>query len=100
MQIVSEHSVEWSDQSWGRNAALAPQCSWQEVGPQQSFGPEKLASGKELITVTLAGGAQVRLSDRVFRPLAGQIFQREAGEELEIVNDTHLPLRLLRVQLP
>lgn len=100
MQIFSEHNVTWSEQPWGRTATLAPQSTWQEVNPQQSFGPETLNQGQELITVTLAGGAQLRLGSRVFRPLAGQVLHREAGEELEVVNDTTLPLRLLRVQLP
>lgn len=100
MQIFSEHSVTWAEQAWGRTAALAPQATWHEVAPQQSFGPETLAQGQELITVTLAGGAQLRVGARVFRPLAGQILQRDTGEELEVVNDTTLPIRLLRVLLP
>jgi hypothetical protein len=99
MEILSEHTVTWTEQPWGRSAQVADKSTWQEVAGQQSFGPDKLASGKELITVTLAGGAQVRLAERVLRPLAGQMFLREAGEELEVVNDTLLPLRLLRVQV-
>jgi hypothetical protein len=99
MQIFSEHNVTWTEQPWGRSAPIAPQATWHEVAPLQSFGPENLAQGQELLTVTLAGGAQLRVGSRVFRPLAGQILQRDAGEELEIVNDTTLPIRLLRVQL-
>ena len=49
--------------------------------------------------MTLAGGAQIRVAERVLRPMAGQILQRESGEELEIVNDTLQPVRLLRVTL-
>lgn len=100
MQVITEQSVSWTEQPWGRTAQLGQGATWQEVGPLQSFGPEKLASGQELITVTLAGGAQVRVGERVFRPLAGQMLQRDSGEELELVNDTQLPIRLLRVQLP
>lgn len=100
MNIHSEVSLNWQDQAWGRSVALLPQATWQEVGPGQSWGPEKLAAGHELVVITLAGGAQVRLGERVLRPLAGQIMQRDAGDEMEIVNDTHQPLRLLRVQLP
>lgn len=99
MQVISESNVEWSNEEWGRQARLASQALWQEVEPSRSFGPDKLGQGQELITVTLAGGAQVRVGDRVLRPLAGQMLRREAGEELEIVNDTHQPLRLLRVQI-
>lgn len=100
MQIYSDQNVEWSQHDWGRLASVAPLTTWQEVSPQRSFGPENLEKGQELLVVTLAGGAQLRLSDRVFRPLAGQVLQRESGEELEIVNDTLQPLRILRIQLP
>jgi hypothetical protein len=99
MQAISEYNVTWTEQPWGRTVQLAPTALWQEVAPHQSFAPEKLGSGSELITVTLAGGAQVRVGDRVLRPLAGQILQRDSGEELEIVNDTLQPVRLLRVSL-
>jgi hypothetical protein len=99
MQVLSEHNVSWTEQPWGRHSDVAPGAAWHEVAPQKSFGPDKLASGQELIIVTLAGGAQVRVADRVLRPLAGQILQREAGEELEVVNDTTQVLRLLRVPL-
>jgi hypothetical protein len=99
MQVISEHNVEWAEQEWGRQSQVAPQALWQEVQPNRNFGPEKLAQGQELITVTLAGGAQVRVGERVLRPLAGQVLRREAGEELEIVNDTLQPLRLLRFQV-
>ena len=100
MQVYSEHNVEWTDQAWGRSAQLAPQSVWTEVAPQQSLAPEKLGQGQELIMVTLAGGAQIRVADRVLRPLAGQVIQRATGEELEVVNDTHQPLRFVRVSLP
>lgn len=99
MQAISEFNVTWDEQPWGRLAKLGPNALWQEVAPRQSFAPEKLNSGQELITVTLAGGAQVRVAERVLRPLAGQIIQRDSGEELEIVNDTLHPLRLLRITL-
>lgn len=100
MQLLTEHNVEWAAQPWGRVATVAPGATWQEVSPQQQLPAEKLSSGQELITVILAGGAQVRVDTRVFRPLAGQVLQRNAGEELEVVNDTTLPIRLMRVQLP
>jgi len=100
MQVYSEHNVEWAEQAWGRSSTIAPQSMWQEIAPQRSFGPENLDKGQELIMITLAGGAQVRLGERVLRPLAGQIMQRLAGEELEVVNDSLQPLRLLRIQLP
>lgn len=99
MQAISEYNVSWTAQPWGRTAQLAAGALWQEVASHQTFAPEKLASGTELITVTLAGGAQVRVGDRVLRPLAGQILQRDSGEELEVVNDTLQPVRLLRVQI-
>jgi len=99
MQAISEYNVTWTAQPWGRTAQLAAGALWQEVASHQTFAPEKLASGTELITVTLAGGAQVRVGDRVLRPLAGQILQRDSGEELEVVNDTLQPVRLLRVQI-
>lgn len=99
MHVLSEHNVTWSEQPWGRQSEVAPGATWHEISPQKSFGPDKLASGQELIIVTLAGGAQVRVAERVLRPLAGQILQRDAGEELEVVNDTTHVLRLLRVPL-
>ncbi len=99
MYVISEHNVSWEAQPWGRSSAVAPGASWQEISSQQSFGPEKLASGQELIVVTLAGGAQVRVAERVLRPLAGQVIQRDAGEELEVVNDTLQVIRLLRIPL-
>ena len=99
MQAISEYNVTWTDQPWCRTAQLGAGALWQEVASHQTFAPEKLASGTELITVTLAGGAQVRVGERVLRPLAGQILQRDSGEELEVVNDTLQPVRLLRVQI-
>ena len=99
MHVLSEHNVTWADEPWGRSSQVAPGATWQEISPQKTLAPEKLASGQELVVVTLAGGAQVRVGERVLRPLAGQVIQRDAGEELEVVNDTTQVLRLLRVPL-
>ena len=99
MQVISENTVNWEAQAWGRSSTLAPGAIWHEIAPQHSFGPEKLASGQEIIMITLAGGAQVRVGERVLRPLAGQVIRRDLGEELEVVNDTLQILRILRIPL-
>lgn len=107
MRVITREALEWNDQEGCSKAVVHSeklgdtqlQVEMIEVGAGQSLKPHTHKKRREFIVVVHSSGAQIRLGDRVFRPVAGQSFEREAGEVMEIVNDSHLPTRFLVTQI-
>lgn len=53
--------------------------------------PHRHSSRTEFITILSSAGAQLQIGDRIFRPIAGQVFQREPGDILALTNDSQHP---------
>lgn len=103
MRLVKPEQLEWSGSDGCTRAELHNEGGMRlemlEVPPNTNLASHHHKKRREFLCVTLAGGAQIRIGDRVFRPTAGQVFEREPGEVLEIVNDTKHVFRLLITQL-
>lgn len=55
--------------------------------------PHRHSYRREFITILDSAGAQMQIGDRIFRPIAGQMFHREPEDLLAITNDSHHPFR-------
>ena len=51
------------------------------------------SSRREFITILLSAGAQLQIGERIFRPVAGQVFHREPEDIMALTNDSHHPFR-------
>lgn len=103
MRVVTAESLDWES---GQNPSTAVVHSERigeqelridmiEVLPGDFVAPHRHARRREFFAVAYSAGAQVQIGERIFRPIAGQVFEREAGEVLAITNDTKHPLRLM-----
>ena len=103
MRLVKPEKLEWQGSEGCLRAEVHTDTGMRlemlEVPPETNLAPHHHKKRREFLCVTLAGGAQIRIGERVFRPTAGQIFEREPGEVMEIVNDTKHPLRILITQM-
>ena len=60
--------------------------------PAGGFIPaHRHSARREFITILKSNGAQLQIGERIFRPLAGQVFHREPKEILALTNDSHHP---------
>ncbi|MFA5506932.1 MAG: cupin domain-containing protein [Vulcanimicrobiota bacterium] len=50
--------------------------------------PHRHSARTEFITILSSAGAQLQIGDRIFRPMAGQVFQREPGDLFALTNDS------------
>ena len=107
MRVITRDSLEWKEAE-GCSKALVHseklgesqlEVSMLEVGAGQTLKPQTHEKSREFVVVVYSSGAQIRLGTRVFRPLAGQIFEREAGEAMEIVNDSSQPTRFFLTRI-
>lgn len=107
MRVLTRDSLEWQDGEGCSRAVVhneklgesLVQIEMLEVGAGQTVKPHTHKKRREFIVVVHSSGAQIRLGERVFRPVAGQSFEREPGEIMEVVNDSHQPTRFLVTQL-
>ena len=107
MRVLTRDSLEWKDGEGCSRAVVhneklgdsQVQMEMLEVGPGQTLKPHTHKKRREFIMVVHSSGAQIRLGERVFRPVSGQSFEREPGEVMEIVNDSHQPTRFLLTQI-
>jgi uncharacterized RmlC-like cupin family protein len=107
MKILTRENLEWNSTEGIRRALVhneslggtQVQLEMLEIGSGQTIKPHTHQKRREFLVVVHASGAQIRLGDRVFRPLAGQAFEREPGEIMEIVNDGTQPTRILITQI-
>ncbi len=102
MQAIHTENVSWESQSNGvRQAELFAQTHGSEqvridlveVPPGGYIPAHKHTKRQEFFTILLSAGAQIQLGERIFRPTAGQVFQREPGDTLALTNDTPHPFR-------
>lgn len=107
MRNVTTDKLEWAAEEGCQKATVHSeklgdtqvQLQMLEVGAGQTLKPHSHKKRREFLCVVHSSGAQIRLGERVFRPTAGQTFEREPGEVMEIINDTHLPTRILVTQI-
>lgn len=102
MQTIHAENVDWNVTERGvkeaglfatTNASEESRIDLVEVPPGSYIPAHRHAHRTEFLTILLSAGAQMRIGDRVFRPTAGQVFQRDPGEVLALTNDTPHPFR-------
>lgn len=107
MRVLSKENLEWSERDGLARAQVHQESlggttvrvEMIEIASGQTLAPHTHSRRREFIVCVHASGAQVRLGERVFRPLAGQALEREPGEVMEIVNDGTQPSRFLVTQV-
>ncbi len=98
MSSIQSDRLEWMAGERGvRECTLLAEKSVRldlvEVESGGYIPPNRRTGSKEMLTVVLSAGAQLRVGDKVYRPTAGQIFERPAGQILAVTNDSHHPFR-------
>jgi quercetin dioxygenase-like cupin family protein len=102
MQAIHADNVNWKSRSRGvREAKIysahhgtdETRIDMVEVPAGGYIPPHRHSSRREFITILLSAGAQLQIGDRIFRPIAGQVFHREPEEILALTNDSHHPFR-------
>ena len=102
MQAIHSENVSWVSKDNGvREAELIAQTNGAEqvridlveVLPGGYIPAHKHAKRQEFFTILLSAGAQIQLGDRIFRPTAGQVFQRDQGDIFALTNDSPHPFR-------
>ena len=102
MQAIHADNVNWKSQSRGvreakifskYNGSEETRIDIVEVPAGGYIPPHRHSSRREFITILLSAGAQLQIGDRVFRPIAGQVFHREPEDILALTNDSHHPFR-------
>lgn len=108
MKVIHAESVDWTDLEHDvREAKLfsethgetQTQVDLVEVGSGGYIPPHRHKLRREFLTILFSAGAQIQIGDRVFRPVAGQVFEREPGDILALTNDTTHPFRFSVVRL-
>ena len=102
MQAIHADNVNWKSRGRGvREAKIFSSINGSdetridivEVPAGGYIPPHRHSSRREFITILLSAGAQLQVGDRVFRPVAGQVFHREPEEVMALTNDSHHPFR-------
>lgn len=102
MQAIHAENVNWKSKSRGVREAKVfstyhgseeTRIDIVEVPAGGYIPPHRHSSRREFITILLSAGAQLQVGDRVFRPIAGQVFHREPEDILALTNDSHHPFR-------
>lgn len=102
MQAIHADNVTWKTKSRGVREAVVFRTSsgsdetridMVEVPAGGYIPPHRHSGRREFITILLSAGAQLQIGDRIFRPIAGQVFHREPGDILALTNDSHHPFR-------
>lgn len=102
MQAIHADNVTWKTKSRGVREAVVFRASsgsdetridMVEVPAGGYIPPHRHSSRREFITILLSAGAQLQIGERIFRPIAGQVFHREPGDVLALTNDSHHPFR-------
>lgn len=102
MQAIHADNVNWKMKSRGvREAEIfrsyagseETRIDLVEVPAGGYIPPHRHSSRREFITILLSAGAQLQIGDRIFRPIAGQVFHREPRDVLALTNDSHHPFR-------
>lgn len=102
MQAIHAENVNWKSHDRGvREAKIFSAVHGSEETridmvevPAGAYIPaHRHSSRREFITILLSAGAQLQIGERVFRPIAGQVFHREPGDVLALTNDSQHPFR-------
>lgn len=100
MQPIHSENVSWKARNRGvREAEIysaihgsdETRIDMIEVPAGGYIPPHRHSSRTEFITILSSAGAQLQIGDRIFRPIAGQVFQREPGDVLALTNDSQHP---------
>ena len=100
MQAIHTDNVPWKTKKQGVREAKVYSASHGseetridiiEVPPGGYIAPHRHSYRREFITILQSAGAQIQIGDRIFRPIAGQVFHREPGDILALTNDSHHP---------
>lgn len=103
MRVVMAEKLDWNSEGGTSRAPVHEEklgdtrlvIEMVEIPAGGHLAPHYHEKRREFHSVAASGGAQVQIGERVFRPIAGQVFEREPGEILAITNDTLHPLQLL-----
>ena len=102
MQAIHADNVNWKSRGRGvREAKIYSSISGSdetridivEVPAGGYVPPHRHSSRREFITILTSAGAQLQIGERVFRPVAGQVFHREPEDVMALTNDSHHPFR-------
>lgn len=100
MESIHSENVTWKSKDHGvREAKIFSSVSGSDETridmievPAGAFIPaHRHSARREFITILKSNGAQLQIGERIFRPLAGQVFHREPKEILALTNDSHHP---------
>ncbi len=100
MQPIHSENVSWKARKRGvREAQIysaihgsdETRIDMIEVPAGGYIPPHRHSSRTEFITILASAGAQLQIGERIFRPIAGQVFQREPGDVLALTNDSQHP---------
>lgn len=99
MQALHADNVNWKAQENNVREAEIFEVSEDtridmvEVPPGAYIPAHRHKSRREFITILLSAGACIRIGERTFRPIAGQVFHREPGDVMALTNDSEHPFR-------
>ncbi len=102
MSAIHPEKLKWTPLEFGvQETSIFPapggqahtRISMVEVAPGGYIPAHRHEGRHEFLTVLLSAGAQMQIGDRIYRPTAGQVFERSAGEILALTNDSHHPFR-------
>ena len=100
MQPIHSENVTWKARTRGvREAQIysaihgsdETRIDMIEVPAGGYIPPHRHSSRTEFITILSSAGAQLQIGERIFRPIAGQVFHREPGDILALTNDSQHP---------
>ena len=102
MQSIHADNVNWKSTKRGvREAKIfsafhgsdETRIDLVEVPAGSYIPPHRHSFRREFITILVSAGAQMQIGDRIFRPIAGQVFHREPEDILAVTNDSHHPFQ-------
>lgn len=102
MQAIHAENVSWKTTERGIREAVIfaethgseeTRVDMVEVPPGAYIPSHRHSHRRELFTILFSAGAQLQLGDRIFRPTAGQVFQRDPEDVMALTNDTPHPFR-------
>ncbi len=102
MQSIHADNVNWKSTKRGvREAKIfsafhgsdETRIDLVEVPAGSYIPPHRHSFRREFITILVSAGAQMQIGDRIFRPIAGQVFHREPEDVLAVTNDSHHPFQ-------
>lgn len=102
MQAIHAENVSWKSKERGvREAKIfstfhgseETRIDFVEVPAGAYIPAHRHSARREFITILQSAGAQLQIGERIFRPVAGQVFHREPGDVLALTNDSQHPFR-------